>query len=125
MINVFSKNSLVNEEIWKLVSDNEDGETPDLPDKLGVLYVTLMYIKKFVGVYERLPSAIEIFHHTKKALVDLQLKMSCHYPQIIVDKLSETVDVISCMKLKKEILTVQVSNRPKPLKLYEPLIEEE
>lgn len=87
------------------------------------MYSTLVYTQKFISAYERLPSAIEIFHRIKKTLLDLQGKMS--WPQSIADKLKETIDAISNLKLKREVLTIQVSNRPKPLKLYEPMIEEE
>ena len=88
--------------------------------QLQFLSVTLDVLKKFTSLYEYLPSSIEIFKPIRITLEEVKERIS--EPKL-VGKIQELCELMKNLKGEKQFLRI-AAEKPKPLRLYEPLIEE-
>jgi hypothetical protein len=118
-----SEESVLDDKIWNLLSDKQEDFESNLSIRLSILNLTLQITKQFISVYEKLPSSREIFLPVKEALESLKIRGD--WPEKIMSSIEAALTSIEGMKQRKEMLSIQTSNKPKILKLYEPLVEEE
>jgi len=121
---IFVSDSIqVDENIWDYVSDNDSVVECTSSLRASILYQTLCMAEEVIEMYQRLPSSKEIFHPMKVALN--QLKSRTNLPEMVKKRINEIFTAVCNIKQAKETLVVQTSDKPKILRLYEPLVEEE
>jgi hypothetical protein len=86
------------------------------------LWVTVRLIADFLGLWNELPSAIDIYHPILESL--RKLPMDRYNSQIQESAKSLTTDIEQLASRTRKRL-VHEAKKPKPLRLYEPIIDDQ
>ncbi|CAG7729154.1 unnamed protein product [Allacma fusca] len=106
-------------------SDSDSQSDLTTPTETGSLFpeqfltLVLSLLEKFILLYEYLPSSQEIFRPIAKSLKEMIVSS-----EVIKTSVEKLTGLIENLKGNKEFLRI-AAEKPKPLRLYEPLIDED
>jgi len=89
--------------------------------RVSALHVTIRLISNFVDLWNEQPASIEIFNLILKSLVKLPVE---HYHSQLKESIEALVLRLNQLTTKTRKRLVHEAKKPRPLRLYEPVIEE-
>jgi len=89
--------------------------------RVSALHVTVQLISNFLDLWHELPAAIDVFDPILKSLTKLPVEI---YHSQVKESVEALVLGLSELKAKTRKRLIHEAKKPRPLRLYEPVIEE-